>query len=90
MNICLSAFQRYTRVFIGTYPRPAKCVRRFIQRILVEIPEINVWVCEPCEIRTSIRVVYVPSPALASHRPSLENVIAFTHELCIDNFLEYC
>lgn len=30
---------------------------------------------------------HVPSPALASHRPSPLNTSAFTHELCLDNFL---
>ena len=31
---------------------------------------------------------HTPSPALASHFPSLEKVNEFTHELCIDSFLQ--
>lgn len=39
-------------------------------------------------VQTKGAVRHVPSPALASHRPSPLNTSALTHELCLDNFLE--
>lgn len=53
--------------------------------ILMKVPQEYVGVyessCTLVNLKYMRSVEHIPSPALASHRPSLENVTEFTHEL---------